>query len=187
MFFSQRRPEELKEFHWMIDAKGDAGAPTDWEQWWVKFILPVLQSRTLSRPIQSLPVGDYSFMKRFEIPLTPFLRQHRRSKDNGAPAMNFAMILGEHWMFSKDPEPGIELVDIITNATRRALIGHLGRSGYRDIPTLMIHRNPPPYIKLVSLLDAPLAPRGYDYSAVLQEFGQRGRNMSTRKTVSRNW
>ena len=187
MFFSQRRPEELKEFHWIIDAKGDAGIPTDWEQWWVQFILPVIQSRTLIAPTQAIPVGDYSFMKRFEIPLTQFLRKHRRSKDTGAPAMNLEMILGEHLKFSKDPEPGIELVDIITNATRRALIGHLKASGYRDIPTLMIHRNPAPYIKMVSLLETPVPPRTYAYTAVLQEFGERGRNMSTPRTTSHYW
>jgi hypothetical protein len=159
MFFSQRRPDELGEFHWVIDAKGEGGTPTDWEQWWVQFILPVIQARTLIKPIRLLPVGDHSFMKRFEIPLTPFLHRHRQSKDTGTPAMNLAMILGEDLKFSKDPEPGIELVDIVTNATRRALVGHLKPSGYRDIPTLMIHRNPPPYIKLLSLLDTPAAPR----------------------------
>lgn len=188
MFFSQRRPEELGGFHWMIDAKGEGNTPTDWEQWWVQFILPVIQSRTLSEPIQSLPIGDYSFMKRYEIPLTPFLRKHRRSKDTGTPAMNLAMILGEHLTFSRDAEPGLEMVDIVTNATRRALVGHLNKSGYRDIPTLMIHRNPTPYIRLKSLLDTPLPPSKYSYGAILQEFSERGRNMSTRKTTRRrNW
>jgi hypothetical protein len=188
MFFSQRRPEELGEFHWVIDAKGEGNTPTEWEQWWVQFILPVIQSRTLSEPIQSLPIGNYSFMKRYEIPLTPFLRRHRRTKDTGAPAMNLAMILGEHLTFSKDAQPGLEMVDITTNATRRALVGHLGKSGYGDIPTLMIHRNPTPYINLMSLLETPLAPAGYSYSAILQQFSERGRNMSTRKTARRrNW
>jgi hypothetical protein len=43
MYYSQRRPEELANFHWVIDAKGDNSIPTPWEQWWTMFIKPALQ------------------------------------------------------------------------------------------------------------------------------------------------
>jgi hypothetical protein len=63
MYFSQRRPEELSAFHWVINAKGDSLEPTEWEAWWSDFIMPAMQSRSFERPMHSLPVGDYSHMK----------------------------------------------------------------------------------------------------------------------------
>lgn len=50
--------------------------------------------------------------------------------------------------FSSAVEPGLELVDIVVNATRRALVGSLGETGWRGISQLMVHRNEP-YIQFL--------------------------------------
>ena len=50
MFYSQRRPGELANFHWIIDAKGDNSIPTPWEQWWSTFTKPALQSKMARDP-----------------------------------------------------------------------------------------------------------------------------------------
>jgi hypothetical protein len=187
MYFSQRRPQEPSAFHWVIDAKGDSLEPTEWEAWWSDFIMPAMQSRSFERPMHSLPVGDYSHMKRFEMPMTDFLRAHAKHSDDGSPPMNIQMIIGEDFRFCADPEPGIELVDIITNATRRAIVGNLGIDGWRDIPTLMIHISGPSYIPLAQIHEDSSKGRVYPYTSVLRAFGERGRNMSTPRTMKSRW
>jgi len=77
MYYATRRPTELGKFNWVIDAKGNMEKPNEWEAWWSKFIFPVLQTRSFTRPFRQLPVGigDYSHLKRFETKADPFLRK----------------------------------------------------------------------------------------------------------------
>ena len=58
---------------------------------------------------------------------------------------------GESFRFSSEPEPGLELVDIVTNALRRGLIGNLGEPGWLPLRGLMIHRSDV-YVSPVGLL-----------------------------------
>jgi hypothetical protein len=46
MYYATRRPTELGKFNWVIDAKGNMEKPNEWEEWWSKFIFPVLQTRS---------------------------------------------------------------------------------------------------------------------------------------------
>ena len=88
-------------------------------------------------------------------------------------------IMGESFRFSGKPEPGLDLVDILANATRRALVGHLDESGWGGIRGLMIHRDEP-YIQDVALKGAPtesgtvMAP--CSYTTVLRHFSQGGKD-----------
>jgi hypothetical protein len=66
MYYSTRRPEELGEFNWVVDAKGNTQTPNEWEQWWSKFIPLALQTRSFQQPFKQIPLGDYSHMERFE-------------------------------------------------------------------------------------------------------------------------
>lgn len=177
MYFSQRRPKELAHFHWVIDAKGDQGLPTAWEQWWSQFIMPWLQNNALAEPFSLLPVGDYSHMKRFEGKLSPFWREMIKPTRRDAPAMSLDRILGESLRFSKIPEPGLELADIITNATRRALVGNLDRSGWINIPRLMLHAAGPHYVQMISLRNDEKGKYKRPYASVLREFARTGRVM----------
>jgi hypothetical protein len=45
--------------------------------------------------------------------------------------------------FSPATSYGLEIVDVLTNAVRRALKGRLGQEGWGGISRLMIHRHPP--------------------------------------------
>jgi hypothetical protein len=78
MYYATRRPEELGKFNWMIDAKGNMEKPNEWEDWWSKFIFPVLQTRSFTRPFRQLPVGDYSHLKRFPREPGPGAAQRNR-------------------------------------------------------------------------------------------------------------
>jgi hypothetical protein len=83
----------------------------------------------------------------------------------------------EHFKYSSDSEPGLELVDIVTNAARRALKGTLHISGWEQLPTLMIHRRRDHYIQLISLHDRkPPNPPPYA-EVILKHFTRNGRSM----------
>jgi hypothetical protein len=186
MYFSQRRPEELAQFHWVIDAKGDRDTPTSWEQWWSTFIMPRLQNDALHEPFMQIPAGDYSHMRRFEGKLSEFWRELVKPAKDDAPAMNLGRILGESIRFSKNAEPGLELVDIVTNATRRALVGNLGRAGWEKIPSLMIHTSGPHYVIMLALKNEPKGTVRRPYAKTLLGFSKTGRNMLFKKWKERS-
>jgi|SRR5205085_3859757 len=121
MYYSQRRPEELANFHWVIDAKGDNSIPIPWETWWTMFIKPSLQSKMARAPMGSLKIGDYSHMKRFEFDeISDFMKDMLKPKPDGPKPMNLGLVLSESLRFSTDPEPGLELVEWKMSATRSA-------------------------------------------------------------------
>jgi hypothetical protein len=178
LLYSQRRPQELGAFHWIIDAK-DRERITAWEIWWSEVLLGILQSGSLNKPMAHLEGADYSHFERFSKPLPQFLRAHIRGPvEQDEHANSLTMILGENFRFSAQPEPGVEMVDILVNATRRALMGNLGFAGWRDIRTLMIHREYQ-YIELVSLWISPPASSGEDvtYAPTVRHFSSGGRSM----------
>ena len=174
LYFCQRRPEELGQFHWVIDGK-DKDRKTDWEDWWSSTIMPFLQSRSLREPFSRVQGGDYSFFERFETPIPDHLRPHIKDSSKKSGMISLNKILTESFRFSSNPEPSLELVDILANATRRALAGRLGIQGWGNIRTLMIHRRDH-YIKLVSLEDVPKGIK-FAYGPVLRHFSRGGKDM----------
>jgi hypothetical protein len=178
LYYCQRRPQELGFFHWIIDAKGAMSTPTPWELWWSQVVMPMLQARSLRQPIPQLLGGDYSYFKRFEGEVPDHLKPLTKNTD--ASPMNLRPLLTESFRFANCPEAGLELVDIITNAVRRALKGNLAAPGWSEIRRLMIHRKSH-YIRAVTLEDdANLQHRQYPYLAVLQAFSSGGRNIVPR-------
>jgi hypothetical protein len=83
-------------------------------------------------------------------------------------------MLSESFTFSSS-SLGLELVDILTNGTRRALMGNLQRSGWIRIPELMIHRKGTSYLSVHALQDVP--PQVLPYTRVLNAYGRGGRLM----------
>ena len=94
-------------------------------------------------------------------------------------ADNLTLILGESFRFSPSPEPGLELVDILVNATRRALSGSLDDRGWGAIPTLMVHR-PYQYIGVCGLTEN-IYTTERPYFPVLSQFKTGGKSMLTRR------
>jgi hypothetical protein len=187
MYYSQRRPEELANFHWVIDAKGDNSIPTPWEQWWTTFIKPALQTKFAHDPMGSLKIGDYSHMQRFVFDeVSEFHRKILNPKPDGPKPMNLGMVLSESLRFSTDPDPGLELVDILTNATRRALRGHLQPEGWKEIPTIIINRNPH-NIHLLSLDDSVPETARLPYGRVVKAFDFGAKSMLTAPNKKKDW
>jgi len=190
MYYAARRPEELGKFNWVIDAKGNMENPNEWEQWWSKFILPVLQTRSVARPFRQLPdgLGDYSHLARFETEADPFIRARANWKEGDPAPLDLGVVMKESFTFAVDAASGLELVDIITNATRRAFRGHLQKQGWQRIPQLMVHRPKRHYLSMLSLQDDPEPNRVYPYADVLEAFRHDGRLLlpkGLRKKVQR--
>jgi hypothetical protein len=177
MYYSTRRTKELGAFNWVIDAKGNMETPTEWEEWWALVIMPYLQTRSFREPYKHLPIGDYTSLARFEIEPDNFVRKGSNWKDNDPRPLDLKAILTENFRFLSSSTPGLEMVDIVTNATRRALMGNLQKSGWGRIPELMIHRKGKgsSYISVHALQD--IRPQALPYARVLNAYGRGGRCM----------
>jgi hypothetical protein len=176
MYFSTRRPEELGNFTWVIDAKGNLGAPNEWEEWWSQVIMPFLQTRWFRRPFGQIPIGDYSHMERFEIDADEWTKDMAQWKEGDLRPIDLKAVLKEDFTFTAGPTPGLEMVDIVTNATRRALVNNLQKSGWLRIPELMIAKGKQ-YISMHAFQDDPVPNRPYPYLNVLNAYGRNGRIM----------
>ncbi len=85
----------------------------------------------------------------------------------------------ESFRFSSQAEPGLELVDILTNAVRRGMMGNLECEGWKNIPSLMLHRKEH-YIHLLTLgTEEDAASRVFPYAAMLQHFKTGGLSLLT--------
>ena len=182
MFFSQRRPEDLGAFYWVVDGK-DRDRITDWEDWWSYVVMPSLQSKSLREPMGVFAEGDYSHFRRFDTVLGEHLKPYAKDPSKN-DATDLHTLLTEHFRFSSEPEPGLEMVDILTNATRRALTGRLGPDGWKNIPRLMIHR-PDHYIQVIALTQTPPKQTGYPYMPVLKHFSHGGKSMLAPRFLER--
>ena len=174
LYYAQRIPKELAAFHWVIDGK-DKERITDWESWWSYGVRPALQYQSLKKPLAMLRDADYSHFQRFQTKMADYLKPHIESSSKSEDATNINLLMTESFRFSASNVPGLELVDILANATRRALVGNLDVRGWRDIPSLMIHDRRH-YIQLIALHSRPMS-RLPPYMEVLQHFTQGGKDM----------
>lgn len=170
-YYAQRRPKELSSFHWTIDGK-DKGRQTNWETLWAEILVPMLESKSTEAAMRSFAGGDFRYMKRF-VTVAP----ESLPKPPGAEgsALNIQKLLMESFRYSSAVETGLELADIVVNATRRALVGNLQPQGWIDIPTLMIHRNQQ-YISFIAFHDRDEEPECAYLPALLLGFAANGRN-----------
>ena len=162
LYFAQRQPEELGSFTWVVDGK-EPSKVTDWEKWWPWHATGALAVRSITDPRPTLKGADYSFFDSY-------------NGSDGKEVGTDLKVLMADLRFSSRPEPGLELVDILVNAVRRAMAGNLGRAGWRDIRRLMIHRREH-YIGLLLLENASTEPTDPGYADVVRHFAQEGRSM----------
>lgn len=179
LYYAQRMPRELEFFRWVIDAK-DVLQVTPWEKWWSFVVMPILQSKFLEEPMWHLSEGaDYShFDKKFSTELDEYHKSLKPDRDTDK-GTDLKRIMTESFRFSSQAEPGLELVDILTNAIRRGMMGNLEHSGWKDIPSLMLHRKHH-YIHLLTLgMENNAASRVFPYAAMLQHFRNGGLSILT--------
>ena len=179
-YHCQRNPKELEAFHWVVDAK-QVNHVTDWEKWWRDTLIVWLQAMSIKRPRMLFTFGDYRYFQRFLIHESP---QHLKAvapptKQGQPVGIDLQLVFGEHFSFSSDAIEGLELVDIVTNCLRRAMVGNLDESGWASLNNIMIHRSDHT-IRPVSLhYRDKLISR--PYSEVLYKLRIGGRSMITDK------
>lgn len=174
LYYVQRCPKELSNFHWVVDGK-EVGKITNAEDWWKLSMCPLLQSRSLREPLSMIEGQDYShFNAKFKMPVPEYMRAH---VGHDGDTTDLGRLLRDSFRFSSDGEPWLELADIVTNATRRAMNGNLGEAGWSGIRRLMIHR-PKQYVHLVSLSQNCGAPdRKVPYAEAMKAFRTGGKDM----------
>jgi hypothetical protein len=170
-YYAQRRPQELAAFHWVIDGK-DKLRTTEAERLWTDIVMPLLMAKSVEEPTGFFEGGDYRHFKRFDSESPDWLPTPKGAANT---TTDIKLLMMEHFRYSSECEPGLELVDIVVSATRRALVGSLKIAGWKDLPTLMIHRRQH-YIHLVSLHGSSTTTQ-IGYKNVLRRFTQNGRNM----------
>jgi hypothetical protein len=183
LYFVQRWPKELANFHWLIDGK-HVDKVTDPEDWWKETLAPLLQTHSLRHPMPMLEGADYSwFDAKYDMDMLDHLRHLvPAGEDRG---INIKAVILESFRFSAGADAGLELVDILTNATRRALKGNLGRTGWGRIPELMIRRKERHALQLCTISgsgDREIVPA---YASVVRAFGYGRRSMLTESTLKR--
>lgn len=174
IYFAFREPPELGEYHWTVDAKGSDGL-TDWEEWWSQIIMPITQSKTMRKPLARVKEGNFSYQDKLRTEPGDYLLRFAKKPENGE-FFDLRPILSDDFRFSSDAEPGLEAVDILANAVRRALNGNLKQFGWGEIRRLMIHRRDH-YLQLVSLAPQNREPSSLPYQQVIDAFRSGGRRI----------
>ena len=142
MYYCQRMPEELGEFHWIVDAK-DINI-TKSEEWWNTMMLPMMETKSAHQPMMMLDGCDYSsfdrFSKRLDKP-PDHLRNGANDPDAPFEASDIKTIMQESFTFGDSKShPGLQLVDIVASAFTRAMNGTLQREGWENLGSLFVRR-----------------------------------------------
>ena len=150
-YYARRIPKELANFHWVVDAKDKK--LTEFEKAWSKAIYPVMSTQSLKEPFARIEGGDYSFLdafnvedpKQIESTRRWFERENPNLRGESITAVSLAKLLGQSFRFGNSAhDKGLQLVDVVANATQRAFNGKLREEGWRGIGSLMIAQNPSP-------------------------------------------
>lgn len=138
LYYVQRKPQELGHFRWVIDAKDKKLTP--YEDLWAKLLLPMLQAHFLREPLAMLKGADYSSFEQFcHVADAP--PEHLRKAVGDARPFEYIDINGmmkDISFLTSDQDLGLQLVDILCNATQRAMNGKLKSSGWKNIGFLTV-------------------------------------------------
>jgi hypothetical protein len=138
LYYVQRLPRTLAKFSWRVDAKDVA--ITNYESLWRDIVGPFLQTESLSTPLAMLKGADYSSFQRYlgEFPMPPeHLRAHVSVPHEPFGYMDINAILADLKFRSSKHVTGIQAVDMLASAVRRACNGTLQAKGWKGLGRLM--------------------------------------------------
>jgi hypothetical protein len=171
-FYAQRMPYELSSFSWVVDGK-DPAKVTKWEEWWAQYAQGALATMSKSRGGRRLPAEfhvDYSFFRKFG------------EEDTDGESGTSLKLLLKDINFCSDIQPGLEFVDVLSNAVRRALTNKLQKEGWQNIHRLMIHENKTRCIEFVLYQEGGDVVHKPSYFGVVRDgFTNGGRPMLTQR------
>lgn len=143
LYFSQRVPEELGNFVWVVDAKNNNNAKTPFEELWSTLLLPILDANF---SLKVLDEGDYSYLeKNYEMPQDKITEWRRaRISNESIGATDLKKLISEQLTFEDSASNlGLQLVDIVSSAFSRAMNGTLKPKGWRHLGMLMVEASNP--------------------------------------------
>jgi hypothetical protein len=139
LFYCERRPEELGAFHWSVDAKN--ARPTPYEELWNFTIVPFLESKSLTEPLLLMEGGNYDAMRRFyssrvewptHIPVPD-------GEERVGPFFDPKKFMQQSFrLVDSSKSSGVQVADILCNATRRVLNGNMAGTLAEDIGRLTV-------------------------------------------------
>jgi hypothetical protein len=100
LYYSRRIPEELGEFHWIIDAKDKR--ITEFEESWSTLIHPTVSNYGREHPLTMLEGGDYSHLDRYletDEQLLADVRQEHGLGDEELDVLSFNKVFGDSLVF----------------------------------------------------------------------------------------
>ena len=125
MYFAQRRPRELVDFEWTIDAK-DPLRISPQEDWWRDALAPLMESRSRREPMRMVrdPAFDYRYFERkFSMRKEMWYPDRPREMVDGHDIKK--MITERIAFVDSRSETMIQAVDILTSFLRRLLAGKI--------------------------------------------------------------
>ena len=183
MYFAQRRPRELADFEWTIDAK-DPRRVTNQEQWWRDTLAPLQESHSRREPMRM--VRDRAFDYRY------FDRKFSMRKEMWYPdrpretvgGYDIKKMITERMAFvDSRSETLIQAVDIVTSFLRRLLTGQVaGDEIARALGRLQIIRmqgRSPQSLRVLTISRVPGGNTGL--FRTIRTMTRAGRNMSKPK------
>lgn len=158
LYYCQRMPEELGEFHWIVDAKHIS--ITKSEEWWNTMMLPMMETKAATKPMMMLEGCDYSYLDRFSKTLErapDHLRDRVDDPDAPFEAYDAKAIMRESFCFQDSKtHPGLQLVDVIASAFTRAMNRTLQKEGWQSLGSLIVKRKPQSVRMIVLNIDPKL-------------------------------
>jgi hypothetical protein len=138
LYYVQRLPEELVEFHWRVDPK-DPTRRTELEMLWTDVILPMAQTQSIKQPFITVEGCDYSYFERYYVEredMPSGLAEHVGDSP-GAGGLALKEILADLTFPESHDETGLRIVDVLLSAFCRALNGTLEKRGWAMLGRLM--------------------------------------------------
>ena len=165
-----------------MDAKSVALTPA--EHFWTQFVLPAAPELSSEHPFLLADRGDYTHFARFLQPAgdaPPDPQTFRRGALPPRGTVDVRTLLTERLTFGDSAaHPGLQVADVVANATARAFNGRLRRTGWRGLRDLFVGLEPQS-VQLVSLvLDPARSGRRVDLSedqATVMRALQTGRSL----------
>lgn len=99
--------------------------------------------------------GDYSYFKRFDeskVRQVKVKEDYRDLFNRAISSLSLKKLLGNSFKFQDSKKnAGLQLADILANATQRAFNEKLAKNGWADIGSLLIAQDPEPPIHIINL------------------------------------
>ncbi|MCL4177975.1 MAG: DUF3800 domain-containing protein [Verrucomicrobia bacterium] len=144
--FAMQKAPELGAFRWVIDGKDKKKAA--YEAAWEFMAAGLLQTKGIETPGIAVEEGDYTFFRRSfmsaDTKWPDYLPKPRsRGPFERGMIWNLRKVLYDSLSFVDSQSCcGLQLVDIVTNTFRRALMGRLKQRGYERLGELMRRLGP---------------------------------------------